>query len=232
MRDLLYLHHHTPPSKFGGLWFEKDEGERRLIKDRQLIKSRFPSLLYGINIRSKFVFVAGSITLIEAKSGVPTNIDIRVVFPNNYPEVEPITIDRSGLFPLEGDRHYCPGGICCLWLPPESRWSGGDPTAILQYLDHVMVFFERQLIYDAGGQETWPWGERSHNLKGYIEYAQDRLGVDKDTFQAFFPLLVGEDLSLEKACPCGSCKPYRLCHRNVVQELRRFREPLRRSAIV
>ena len=73
MRDLLYLHVHTPPEiKNGDKWFEQDEGDARLAQDRQLIKTKYPNLKYGINHRNKLVFLFGEIILKEVSSGIPT----------------------------------------------------------------------------------------------------------------------------------------------------------------
>lgn len=221
MRDLLYLHVHTPPKiKDGEKWFEQDEGDARLSRDRQLIKGKYPDLKYGLNHRNKFVFLYGEIVLKEASSGIPTRIGVKILFPDEYPKTEPIAVEIANLFEHIADRHFYPNGICCLWLPPESQWNPDDENALLKFLDHVAVFFERQLIYDATGGTVWAWGERGHGRSGYIEYIQEKLNVTSEKLQNFLPLISGK-MSFEKKsrCPCGSGRPFRFCHLSMVVEL-------------
>jgi hypothetical protein len=229
VRELLYLHHHTPPNNRGEKWFEQDEGDARLAEDRRLVRSRYPDLYYGFNIRQKFVFIDGRIILKEAMTGVPTEIKLRIQFHDQYPDVEPVALDRSNLFPQISDRHFCKGGVCCLWLPPETKWQGSKKDAILTFVDHVAVFFERQLIYDATDGESWPWGERGHNVQGYIDYIHDRISVGTEAFKAFVPLLAGGDLAKDARCPCQNGKRYRFCHRKIIIELRKYSHILERS---
>lgn len=220
MRELLHLHGLTPQNKRNAKWFERDEGDSRLAHDRKLIASKYPDLKYGLNYRHRIVFLCGQIVLKEEGSGIPTRISTKIVFRDAYPKVEPFAIETSNLFKHVADRHFYPNGICCLWLAPESQWNGEDESGLLGFLDQVAVFFERQLIYDASGGEAWPWGERSHSEKGYIEYIQEKLGVDSEKLQIFLPLITSKAaLDKKSRCPCGSRRPYQFCHLQTVIEL-------------
>lgn len=224
MRDLLSLHVHTPPKiDDGEKWFERDAGDARFTRDRRLIKTKFPTLKYGLNHRNKSVFLYGEICLKEESSGIPTKIDVKILFPDDYPKIEPIAMETSNLFEHIADRHFYPNGICCLWLPPESHWIADDQNALLNFLDHVAVFFERQLIYDSTGEKIWAWGERGHGRSGYIEYIQEKLFVDAKKLQNFLPLITGTAfLDKKTRCPCGSRRPYQFCHLPTVVELTAF----------
>ena len=221
MRALLYLHVHTPPkTEAGDKWFERNEGDARLARDRRLIKTKYPDLKYGLNHRNKAVFLYGEISLKEESSGIPTKIGVQILFPDDYPKTEPLAVETSNLFKHIPDRHFYPSGICCLWLPPESQWNERDENALLKFLDHVSVFFERQLIYDSTGGKTWAWGERGHGRKGYIEYIQEKLKVDAEKLQNFLPLITGKTVLGKKLpCPCGSRRSYQFCHLPAVIKL-------------
>jgi hypothetical protein len=221
VRELLHLHGHTPQNKSDEKWFERDGGNARLAHDRQLIRSKYPALRYGLNHRKKVVFLQGQIVLKEEVSGIPTSIGTKIIFEDDYPRIEPYALDISNLFKHIADRHFYKDGVCCLWLPPESQWKPEDENSLLDFIDQVAIFFERQLIYDAGG--IWAWGERGHGVSGYIEYIQERLGVNVQKLRIFLSLITRK-IGLEKKsrCPCGSKRPYQFCHLPAVIELEAF----------
>ena len=220
MRELLHLHGHTPQNKTEEKWFERDDGDARLARDRELIKNDYPYLKYGLNHREKRIFLRGKIVLIEEFSGVPTNIEVKVIFPDFYPQIEPTAYDADNQFEHVADRHFYPDGRCCLWLPPESEWRVKDDGTLLNFLNQVAVFFERQLIFDASGEKIWAWGSRGHNEDGFIEYIQEKLRVDSERLKFFLPLISNKALLDKKSrCPCGSKRPYRYCHFPMVNEL-------------
>lgn len=217
MRDVLFLLGPTPETNRAKVWYERDHGDARLSSDRKLLGITFPTLRYGLNYRTKTALLTGPLTL-RADCGVPTEILIRLEFPPNYPELEPVVYDRSGLFEHVADRHFS-GDLCCLWLPPESEWKGKDPRAIYDYLCHVSIFFERQLIFDASGGKTWPWGERDHYVKGYLEYIAEELG-DKGLIEVFSPYLIGgHPFPLGEKCPCGGGRRFKSCHFKIIEKL-------------
>ncbi len=217
MRDVLFLLGPTPKSRGPQQWYESDGGNTRLRQDRKLVAANFPSLRYGLNYRTKLVFLEGGLTL-RADCGVPTEILIRLVFPHDYPRTEPIVVDKSGLFLHVPDRHFS-ADVCCLWLPPESEWKSKDPKALYEFLFHVSVFFERQLIYDADPEKKWPWGERPHYVRGYLEYIAEQLG-DERLLQVFSPSLVGgHHIPFAEECPCNSGRRFEACHFKTIEKL-------------
>ena len=215
MRDLLSLLGYTPSDGGRPRWFERDEGAERLTQDRALIRRDYPDLKYGLNFRTRGVFLDGTITL-KAECGIPTRIKTRVIFPDDYPLHEPVAYDAADMFPHIADRHFFKDGGCCLWLPVESEWNPQDETTLFHFLDQLSTFFERQLIYDASPVKIWPWGERGHKhrLTGYIEFVQDALGGgDASLFSKFEGLLSGrEQIDPTSPCPCGRVKKFKYCH--------------------
>lgn len=165
-----------------------------------------------MNFRDKEVFLKGTLTL-KAECGIPTRINVRVVFPYDYPRHEPVAYDADDMFLHIADRHFFTDGGCCLWLPVESEWDPCDARALFYLLDQVSAFFERQLIYDASPEKIWAWGERGHKLAGYIEFVQDILGGGASLFGKFEGLLSGRDqIDPASPCPCGRGKKFKYCH--------------------
>lgn len=212
MRELLSLVGPTPRANGKPRWFERDEGAERLAQDRTLIHHDYPDLKYGLNHRHSRVFLDGTITL-RAECGIPTHINTRVVFPDAYPEHEPMAYETGNMFQRIADRHLYSDGGCCLWLPVESEWRPKESTALHNFLDQVSAFFERQLIFDASPDRRWAWGERGHNIVGYIEFIQEALGNDASIVSNFAGLLSGrEKIDPASDCPCGIGKKYKYCH--------------------
>jgi hypothetical protein len=229
MRDLLSLHGPTR-AKTKEHWDERDGGAR-LAHDKALIAVSYPDLKYGINARTEEIFLYGAMTLIS-KSGIPTRIETRVIFPDNYPHEEPKAYDISNrFFPHELDRHFWSDERCCLWFPLESEWDSEDSNALINFLHQLALFFMRQLIYEADPRKGWAWGQRSHGIWGFLEYIQDKLGVPQNLVDNFAPLLTGDSvIQSREPCPCNSRLRYKACHASIVHQLMEniSREMLRR----
>jgi len=203
-------------------WYQRDGGVR-LAQDRAGIAEMFPSLSYRIDDAAERVFLAGTITLV-AECGVPTSIAVCVEFPSDYPEGEPRIFEVAGRFPHVSDRHFFEDGQCCLWLPPESRWNPDDRDGLCSFLEEAAVFFDQQLVYEAGGRGEWPGEQRGHGDEGYLEYIEDKLGGDRHLLAVFAPILLGLQkgrVQSNDPCPCGSRRKYKRCHKPHVEELER-----------
>ena len=219
MRELLYLVGPTPKIDESARWFERDEGDQRLQQDRALIRYDYPGLRFGMNWRRKEIFLYGTITL-RAECRIPTHIPTRVIFSDAYPTIEPIAYETTNVFPHIPDRHFYKDGGCCLWLPVESQWKPHDPTGLHGFLDQVATFYERQLIYDASPEKSWPWGQRGHGITGYIELVQEMLGEDSSVVTNFLGVLSGKEIIARNSnCPCGRRKKFRLCHANTCAKI-------------
>ena len=213
MRELLYLVGPTPKTDERTRWFESDEGDERLKRDRELIRVDYPDLKYALNYRLNTIFLDGTITL-RAECGIPTRIKTKVIFSDSYPDYEPTAYETGNLFPHTADRHFFPDGRCCLWMPVETQWNRLEATGLYRFLDEVSTFYERQLIYDASPDKQWAWGQRGHNIEGYIEFVQEALGVDASLIANFMGVLSQrENIAPSSKCLCRSGKKYKYCHR-------------------
>ncbi len=197
-------------------WFER-RGGRLLLTERALVEEPYPDLAFRVDPDSSLMCLAGNLTL-RADCGVPTEIFIRIVFPTDYPDSEPAAYDTLGRFPVSDDRHIVKGGRFCLWLPPCSRWDKDDPSRLLRFLDEVVVFLERQLVYDVTG--VWPGAQYKHRIEGYEEFMLSVLGGREDYFRIFFPVILGQEhLGRNSLCLCGSGKKYKRCHAQAIEEI-------------
>jgi hypothetical protein len=220
VRDILSLHGLTR-ARNREHWDERDEGAR-LAHDKASIATAYPDLKYGINARTERIFLYGTLTLLSV-SDVPTKIETRVIFPDYYPAEEPAAYDIADRFlPHDADRHFYPGGQCCLWLAEESQWDGDDPEALFKFIAQLALFFERQLVYEADPSKAWPWGQRSHGSKGFLEYLRNMLGGTQELVEVFSPVIIGDSVLLPSGkCPCKSMRKYKVCHAPIVEQITR-----------
>jgi hypothetical protein len=78
-----------------------------------------------------------------------------------------------------------------------------------------------QLYYDAFGKPP-EWGERSHGIKGILEYYAEFLNMsDHHAIINFMKLLSRKNHPKgHEFCPCGSKRRIRHCHCELLQNLR------------
>jgi hypothetical protein len=220
MREWLHLLGRSPKNNGEPKWFERDDGNARLAHDRRLLTGKYPDLEFALNFRLQKAVLRGTITLKEETSGIPTRIKNRIIFPDDYPETEPTASDDANQFPHVADRHFYKGGECCLWLPLESQWRSEEDDTLLNFVDQVAVFFERQLMYDASGG-VWAWGERGHGDAGYIEFLEEQLDANYQTIQKLMPVITGITVIYNKSkCPCGSNRDYSFCHKQKIDYIK------------
>lgn len=202
-------------------WYERAEGVARLAHDRAMVLREYPTLSYRIDKVAGAVYLEGTLSY-RLACGIPTEVPVRIDFPPDYPRQEPRAIDVARLFEHSLDRHFATDeGQCCLWLPPKSRWDKHDPDTLLVFLDEVVIFFHRQLIYDAGGQVEWPGPQYGHRLDGYEQWITEEFG-DKEALRTFIPILNAHvKIGRNARCPCGSGLKFKKCHNEKIEQIRR-----------
>jgi hypothetical protein len=213
-----YFHRKPTPAR---PWYRRDNGAR-FKADTALIAENFPTLVFRIDEETQLVFLEGPIA-IRSDCGITTSIETRLIFPRNYPEVEPLAFDATGRFkPCPGktieDRHIYSTGQCCLWLPPRTPWRSSNPYALRDFLDQLVVFFDRQLIYDDA--DVWPGPAYGHREEGYRQFIQEELQNDPDLAHALTPLIMRKIfVGRNEDCPCGSKRKFKKCHLRIVDEI-------------
>jgi hypothetical protein len=208
-------------------WHERAVGAKRLDHDRALVSTSHPTLSHRIDAEAGRVHLEG-VLIYRAECGIPTEVEVRVDFPFNYPRGEPRAFDVGGRFlPHNMDRHFATeDGCCCLWLPPKSRWNPLDPDTLVTFLDEVVVFFDRQLVYDAGGQAEWPGDQYAHGAPGYKEWIIEEFGGDAVVAARFTPVFNGTlRVGRNDRCLCEGGIKFKRCHAPVVERVRRGIEP-------
>jgi hypothetical protein len=192
-----------------------------LAHERALVEREYPTLTYRIDDEAGSVHLEGTLVY-RLACGIPRDVPVRIDFPFDYPRREPRALDVAGLFEHSLDRHFATDdGVCCLWLPPKSRWDPSDPNTLLTFLDEVVVFFDRQLVYDAGGRVEWPGPQYGHRLDGYEQWIAEEFG-DEQALRIFVPILKAHvKIGRNEKCPCGSGRKFKKCHNEKIEQIRR-----------
>ncbi len=214
-----YFHQKPTPAK---PWYRRGNGAR-IAADTTLVAEHFPTLGFRIDEKERKASLEGPLVFLS-ECGISTAIETRLLFPLSYPELEPVAFDSAQRFkPFPGkkivDRHIYPDGQCCLWLPPRSPWKSSDPAALRDFLEQLVVFFDRQLIYDDSG--VWPGPAYDHGDAGYKQFIQEELHDDRVLSDALSPVILGSVAAgRNQSCPCGSGRKFKKCHLRVVEEIR------------
>lgn len=142
--------------------------------------------------------------------------NLRIDFPDKYPNDLPVIKMLGSRIPNEPDRHINHDGTACLYEPMEWLLSRPDKTFRTWLNVAVYNFCLAQLHFEEFGffEE-----ERSHGVHGIIEAYKHILGIQTDDNNAIFKWL--RVLSREKikghwACPCGSGGIIRKCCHNQI----------------
>jgi hypothetical protein len=190
---------------------------RRLQADAALVAVHYPGLrLERISDGDAFV---GQLT-IGSSSGLNTHLDVRIELPRGYPDVEPVAFDAAGRFPRKDDAHIYADGSCCLWLPWDSAWNPRDAAGIIAFIDHVVEFLYKQLVFEANGHTKWPGAARSHGRLGFAEFVCEALSIDRSLLPRFLSVLADwRGYDRYQLCPCGAKAKFRWCHEQAVVSL-------------
>lgn len=151
---------------------------------------------------------------------------IEVEFPPDFPDSLPTVREVGGRIPRTADRHILePDGTVCLYVPDEASWVCPDRSDILSFLDGpVRNSFIGQTVFELTGK--WPFGQRSHDARGFFEFYSEKLGVsDARVVLSFMNVMRQKEVKGHWRCPCSSGKRLRDCHYEIVREFRQRTGP-------
>lgn len=186
-------------------------------RTREAVESRYSTLRF--EVRDRIVFVVGSFP-IKDDAGVVDTFDIEIEVPPNFPKRCPTVREVGGRLPKTVDRHMLQNGDVCLFVQEDWWVSHAKGYTLQEFLDGpVRAYFVGQSMVELGME--WPFGERSHGIRGILECYRDLTGAASlETAFAFLALLAEKRLNGRRECPCGSGSLLRHCHMPVLLELR------------
>lgn len=190
------------------LWFEKDPELLKVIE--QEVEDNFPGLI---------VFRLGNKIVIKGRLDVyfdQTLYDtygVYIELADNHPYSTPSVYETDGRLPKTLDRHFHGDDkSACLFVPFEKKLYWKNLRSIAEFIGGpVNAFFYAQSFYDKNNY--FPYGDRSHDLKGVIESIKEH-GKIENTEQvlSFLEFLRTSSIKGHLECPCGSGKKNKNCH--------------------
>jgi len=155
------------------LWWEirKDIYDR----DNKLVRASYPTLQFKYDEHS--LSLEGEIVL-KTSSGIPKKIKVKIVFPSDYPASAPKAYNVDKRFGGHNpNRHINTDNSFCLYLPEKVNLDFEKKHTILDFLDSLIPFLKKQLIYECTGK--WPGDEEPHGIEALeIFYYERFIGSD------------------------------------------------------
>ena len=192
-------------------WITKKELYKKAVKD----VSQYKGLHHHIEHNQFIIFGAwpvygGSIGKTHLEDFL-----IKIVFPNNYPDELPRVYETGNRIKIkDANTHFYKDGSACLFFPTE-RYLHFPKDKVFQldkFLDGpVKSFFFSQLYYIY--HNKWPFGQRSHDEKGLLEFYGEKLDIpcDQKSISQALSYLLKPRIKGHWFCPCGNEK-LRKCH--------------------
>jgi len=199
-------------------WYILPEGRSRLARDRLVVKHYAPDLAFGA-LTGKLQ-LKGNVQITAASSGIIRSIGTLIIFPDLYPRHSPKAFVERGKFePQTARRHFRGDNSCCLWFNrADDGWNGELSGTIEHFMQQLLVFYDRQLTFDAIGEFPGPaWPHDRPIAELYLEsYLTDRKVIE-----AFGQFRAGRYSAISELCPCGRDALFGDCHRGVFVDLQR-----------
>ena len=148
---------------------------------------------------------------------------IRLEYPRHYPKSPPRVFDHERAFTPTLDGHLFDTYEICLTLPER-----GEFTTISEQLTHdvltaTLVWCHKRLIFDHTG--NWPGLAEEHGLRAVMDLLVERRIIpDAATMSTWLKehaTISGHPCTpdIYAACPCGSGKRLKFCHREDLRPL-------------
>lgn len=178
--------------------------------------------------------LGGCIDIIDPKEGflwdsffVMYYINLENYYDNSKPKNKSYPFFLPKVYLLNHDeikipeRHIDPDhhGLCCLAPNTECQLILGKNYTLVDFTKKlVKPFFVAQVIYENTG--NWPFGDYKHYTEGLLEYYALRLNISPDRVENALSILTGKSkLQRNELCFCGSGKKFKICHRNLFDEI-------------
>ena len=209
-------------------WITKPELYKQAVKD----VSQYQGLRHHIERNQFTIFGAWPVYGGPKRQKWLEDFLIKIVFPNNYPDDLPEVYEIGNRIKIKNaDTHfYEKDGSACLFYRTE-RYLHFPKDKVFQlkkFLDGpVKSFFFSQLYYIE--HKKWPFGQRSHDIKGLLEFYGENLGIpyDQTNISKALSYLLKTKIKGHWSCPCGNEK-IRKCH---VDKFRLLSDSLPKKAI-
>jgi hypothetical protein len=137
-------------------------------------------------------------------------------FSQNYPNEPPLVIEVDGK--IDPRFHHYSNGALCLAVPAEYNIIFAKTPTLENFILNLLNPYLAGWLWHKQFGDV-PWGERSHGWIGLCESYHELLKIDaKENVIPFLEQLARGVIHQRANCPCGSGKPYRNCHKKIINK--------------
>jgi hypothetical protein len=192
-----------------------EERRRRYALDRAVLAELLPQVRHLIWADGHGAIAEGPVD-VDIGAGCWEQVEISIIFDEDYPASPPRVYDRARRWPVLDDRHIMKAGQFCLWLPYVDVPDFRHPDAFEDFLLRLLPFLRDQFVFDDLGK--WPGEQWAHGWRdAYAQHLVEQLAVTSvGAFEDLWPAVLGVPQRPDRACPCGSRRNYGACHRRRV----------------
>ena len=195
-------------------WFE--QRPEAIAELEEILRRDYPTL-HVFNI-DNVITVRGTYAVRDA-GAIIDRYSLALTLPDEYPNELVDVKELDGRIPNSLDRHVFPSGALCLGVREELWLTMGGDFSVPRVLDMpVRSFLIGNSLIEQG--EPWPAGDRTHGVPGMLEFYAGHLGATEPlALVKFLVTLYQGKIRGHWACPCGSGKILRNCHKDAVRAL-------------
>ncbi len=184
--------------------------------DMKFVRRNFPDIVTE-EIDNRIV-LHGAFPVVDNNGQTLRTYDLRVVFPDNYPQWVPDVFMREPNVKWIADRHMYEDGQACLCLPFEIPMKLRNGICFEEFYEKLLRFWLiGQAGYDASGK--WPFPARSHGREGEAEAIADALGIKDIGLARRFAATIFSTAAPtpDSLCPCGFGRKVSECHGSIIE---------------
>ncbi len=123
--------------------------------------------------------IYGFLDVIDGEGNNWETYEVKIVFPDNFPEELPMVFEESGKIERTSNWHINPDGTCCLGPRAKLVLELPEGITLKSWIDrHVIPFLANHTFKVR--QKDYASGEYKHGAKGIFQYYMEWLNVDSE----------------------------------------------------
>lgn len=191
----------------------------RVYSEYLSLKKQYPELQFKERNNNFLIF--GEVRIYAQKSEIQLldDFEIEITISDDYPKTMPTIKELSNKIP-SGYEHVYKSNNLCLGVNTEILLKFRENPHLLYWFNEFVVnYFYGVMYYKKYG--IVPFGERSHNEEGIIEFYQEYFEIKN--IHAIYKILLSiynKQIKKDSYCICGSTKKTKNCHYLKMQKLR------------
>jgi hypothetical protein len=170
------------------------------------------------------ILLIGEVDIVDKdEMEIIDTFSVEIRFPEFFPYCFPKVMETSGKIPKIPDRHvFKDTGNLCFSVETEELILCRNTMSSRQFIDQILVprLAEEYVINNGGNYRK----ERSHGIKGDVEYYQEKFDTQSlDKVILYLELILnGEIPKPYERCFCGSGKKFKKCHQQITDGINAF----------